>query len=312
MLIQAVPGARATFPGHDGRLLFSVYPSPATRGLDGLWSLDPSGRNLTLVAKADHSSCAGFDDMRYSPDGRRIAYYAFCPYSTPGPSSFVIYTMNADGTGRRALATSGGQPNLAWSPDGRRIAFVNSDSRTLTIVDSSSGRQPRTNAWNGPQVRNDQMSWGTDDRIRFDLYSVRVDGRRPQQLDVTFKGPPGPSSAIVQATWSPSGQEVAVVRAVYTTTCLRGGAARPIYPEPTCGQNERDDIYVVSARGGLARRITKDGGSTDPIWSPDGQSLAFYDNHHEPGISIIAATGGRQRVIGTDLRLAELGDWQPR
>src|SRR5690348_968719 len=96
--VIAVEDAAATFPGRDGSLLFSVYPSHATRGLGGLWSLAPDGRSLKLVSNA---SCSDYQGMQYSSDGRRIVYYGACGQGfDPG---FEIFTMNADGTNRRLL-----------------------------------------------------------------------------------------------------------------------------------------------------------------------------------------------------------------
>ena len=154
------------------------------------------------------------------------------------------------------------------------------------------------------------MSWGAGNRVELGPYSVRTDGTKPRSVRVVFPTSSA-SREVTQASWSASGAEIAVVGAVYTTICLTHEQDRIIHFDSSCGQIEHDDIYVVSSRGGVARRITYGGESVNPIWSPDGQSIAFYRNPG-PGISIIAASGGRARRIGTNLRIFDFADWQAR
>lgn len=56
----------------------------------------------------------------------------------------------------------------------------------------------------------------------------------------------------------------------------------------------RGDLWKVSARGGVAQRLTAHQGyDALPIWSPDGKSLAFASRRHGANdIYIMSATGG--------------------
>ncbi len=78
----------------------------------------------------------------WSPDGARLAFYAFTPPKTPPPSSpnGEVDIADADGTATAALNgtlswPSGGDNRLvAWSPDGTRITFVATVGGALPAV----------------------------------------------------------------------------------------------------------------------------------------------------------------------------------
>jgi Tol biopolymer transport system component len=298
--------AGATFAGRNGAILFSVYPSKATRGRGGVWSINPTTRRLKFIL--DDSSCPPTSGMRYSPDGRRIAYYGFCQVPPHGFVVPEIFTMTSTGAHRRLLVKPDGQEDLMWSPDGRKIAYTTGN--VLTIVDSTSGRELRRYPWHGPsRGATGPMSWGKDNRIHSGLYSVRVDGTHPQTLKVAIRRPPNHAASITRVAWSPSGRKIAVVDEWPTFSCLAADTGGAIRFDPVCSEEDHDDIYVMSVSGRSQHRLTADGASATPIWSPDGQDIAFYDADN-PGISIVPASGGQTRQIGTSLRLQELADWQ--
>src|SRR6185503_14030408 len=58
---------------------------------------------------------------RWSPDGKRIAFYS------TRSGSFEIWLINADGTGLRRLTEMGNDKafNPVWTPDGKKLSFAN-------------------------------------------------------------------------------------------------------------------------------------------------------------------------------------------
>jgi Tol biopolymer transport system component len=56
-------------------------------------------------------------ELSWAPDGRTIAFAAV---NWEEPSRSLVWTVRADGAGRRRVTVGQGP---SWSPDGRRIAF---------------------------------------------------------------------------------------------------------------------------------------------------------------------------------------------
>ncbi len=64
------------------------------------------------------------------------------------------------------------------------------------------------------------------------------------------------------------------------------------------GKGERSDIYVIRPDGSGLRRVTFDGRSAEPAWSPDGQRIVFarYAGSHG-AVWIMNANGKAQRLL---------------
>jgi Tol biopolymer transport system component len=96
----------------------------------------------------------------------------------------------------------------------------------------------------------------------FDLYVMNADGSK--QLRLTT-----PASSFLPPEWSPDGRRIAFVsgRGCIDDNHLYG------LPEGTIDA----DISVMNADGSGLRRVTRGpGGDCAPVWSPDGQKIAFH------------------------------------
>jgi Tol biopolymer transport system component/imidazolonepropionase-like amidohydrolase len=119
--VQPTPpgtGQRLAFDVHEGTSMsVSVSPDGKSYAIDlqgSLWIVSAPGGRATLIT--DY-----FNDARqpaWSPDGKRLAYFAF------REGGYDLWTVAADGTGAKRL-TEGAYDDRepAWSPDGRTIAF---------------------------------------------------------------------------------------------------------------------------------------------------------------------------------------------
>ena len=100
--------------------------------------------------------------------------------------------------------------------------------------------------------------------------------------------------------WSPDGRSIAFV-------------ARAASPSPTRPTNHQ--IFVARADGGGVRQLTTapDNDADWPAWSPDGTTIAYYDNGVGAwGINLIGADGSNPRRLASTTRLAQSRpSWSP-
>jgi TolB protein len=170
-----------------------------------------------------------------------------------------IALVDVDGEGFTSI-TQNGSINLqpAWSKDGSKIAFTSyrSGNPDIYIADLARGRTTRLSArpgvnigaaWHpaGDRLAVTLSSNGSGDT---DLFMLEAEtGRNLGQLT-------NASGIDVSPAFSPDGGQVAFASE-------RSGGVQ---------------IYVMSASGGDARRVTFNGGhNTDPAWSPKGDKIAY-------------------------------------
>src|SRR5438132_10314753 len=101
--------AHATYPGHDGLIVFNAV----TNGQNQIYTVRPNGHDLRQITHLDGDALVA----DWSPDGRQIVF-EFDPSDGSGAS---VQLMNADGSGLTNLtptpACCPGQPS--FTPDGK-------------------------------------------------------------------------------------------------------------------------------------------------------------------------------------------------
>ncbi|HSG00891.1 MAG TPA: protein kinase, partial [Vicinamibacterales bacterium] len=287
----------------DGRELVVAnaafaYPTDRAESNVGLTIIDvESGAKRPLAVSLDAVQPS------WSPDGRRIAFWGLRGRS----GQRDIWTIAADGSDANAGGRSvTDDPALdwspVWSPDGRYLYFASNRGGTMNLwrvpIDQSSGEvlgeaQPMTTPalWSGQfSITRDgsaivyaSLNWrSTLMRAPFD----------PVRGELT--GPPvilrRGTRPIRDHELSPDGQWVAITEA---------GA--------------QEDLFLLRVDGSEYRRLTDDEArDRAPVWSPDGQRIAFYSDRGGTYQLWTARPDGSDFVQLIDLaRSTNFPSWSP-
>lgn len=258
IIVAFVTTAEATFPGKNGRIVF-------TEGVD-IWTMNPDGsgaRNLTSFGSSGKAACCA----SWSADGRQLVFGAIDSATDPAQ----IWMMDADGSHRHKVFND---PEFVdndpvFSPDGSTIAFdrcpLNSSGCELFSV-LSDGTKLKALIPFGPNIDIFDLTpeyspdGGTIAFSGFNragliaaIYMMNADGSHVRPITP-------PSLEAFLPDWSPDGQRLA-----FTT--------RSNYPPNTLNQQ----IWIMNKDGSGLRQFTFPGASHDfwPSWSPEGDAMAF-------------------------------------
>ena len=288
VLAIVAPGARAAFPGANGRIAFTVSeiklelgPPPHPGYTYTVWSkletVLPSGRGLGSLRVCPASGCAD-SAPAWSPDGKHLAFIT----ADPG-SPLAVVDQNGTGLRHIEITSPGVTPlpaaasdsSIAWSPNRRRVVFVGG-------VVPAETPQLFTAGLDGSRVREitnmcaDEPAWSVTGKIAFrgacqepgtGIYTIRSDGSQLHRVFHSRYWPPN------DPDWSPTGTQLAYTGAV----------------------SELSNIYICDASGKRRHRLTQHGGE-QPAWSPDGKYIAFVNNN---GLYVVRRNGHGLRRIAS-------------
>ena len=178
--------------------------------------------------------------------------------------------------------------SLSWSSDSRRIAYISAKPEAAETTD------PRVI----DRIQYKSRTSLSDNR-RTHVYVVEVDRPVPQQLTYGMFY----DHAVA---FSPKGDEVLFLS----------------NHEPDPDANNNSDIFAVDL-GGQTRQLTQSRGCEyDPVWSPDGKSIAYIATTRETTtidsvaedthLFVIPAAGGGGKELATDQdRRVRDPQWSP-
>jgi dipeptidyl aminopeptidase/acylaminoacyl peptidase len=180
--------------------------------------------------------------------------------------------MFFDGGEARPLTDLKGQfGSFEWSPDGRKL-ICQFRSKDAAVLEREADEQKEKLGIVSRRVtrlfyKADAQGFVPEEKWHLWIIDVRT-GRATQLTD----GPYDES----EPTWSPDGQSIA-----FTSNRVDDPDSHP----------SRADLCIVSADGGDVRVIdTPEGAKSSPVFSPDGQMLAYY-----------CSEGSKQFWLNTDL-----------
>jgi Tol biopolymer transport system component len=270
----------------------SLAAFPGGNGYIGFQSGSPVG---ITVSSADGSQLLPVGNgafPNWSPDGTKIVFQ----------DGNDIWTMNADGSGRRNLTNDGSNAidsEPAWSPDGDRIVFIS--------------------------TRDDFFN------TERDVYLMNADGTHIKHY--TFS-----NNDEYEPTWAPDGRHILwmdrgkVASNLLEVDLINGFET---YITKTAGVDERgpsyspdgkqvvfvttieNQSYIIRMRLDGSGSITLAGPSDyigAPSWSPDGGKIVYADRFAtvEGDVVVMDAADGANKhaIIESRTNLYQL-DWQP-
>ncbi len=252
------------------------------RPVSHVWIIDADGGNHRPVL----SGTASYSNVRWSPDGTRIAYVSSA--DSRGAELFVRWMD----TGQTALLSNlpSSPGSISWSPDGKHLAFQ------MFVED-----KPASLA--SPPARPEGAEWAAPVKV-IDKYPYRADG--PGYLDVGFNhlfvipaegGSPrqltsGDHNHGGVLSWSPDSSMIA----------FSANRKDPI-EDPF-----ESEIWTVDvASGELTQRTDKNGPDTSPQFSPDGESIAYLGiedqrmGYHNAHVYLLDIDSGETRNLTPEL-----------
>jgi acylaminoacyl-peptidase len=303
-------------PGGD-RVAFTVQTvAPTWDGYrHAIWSAPFDGslpaERLTIGSKHDTSP-------RFAPDGRSLAFLSDRrigveeePAAAKDREDAVqvhLLPLDRPGEARRLTNLPRGVEEYAWSPDGSRLAVVSSSHGATVAEDGRRRGRPAKAPGPGDPPLSD---FHFVDRLHSMSNGVGWVYHRVTRLWVVEVATGAATlvhtgrAAVSEPAWSPDGSRIAF-------SADRGR-------DDDLGFHS--DVWVVTASGGRAVRVTGGGGRlggrgvfVSPAWLPDGATLAALGHRWGAGggtrsdVWLMAADGsdagprgGRNLTAGADL-----------
>jgi len=286
-----VTSSRATFRGPNGLLVFQAQAGANTQ----LFTIKPDGSSLKQVT---HFKDSGGTDAAWSKDGSRIVFTRH--WDPEGPNEkLVLYTINADGSGAKALPKGGDiavEPN--WFPDGRRIIFLEIHSGRLKVINAT-----------GTGLRSAGIRGVGGDSVCAFPDGKRVAFLRPKVGDDAVR-------AIFVAALFGHGLKRVTPWGGYADKidCSPDGK-RIVFSKPEFSQDGKSsNVFTVKTDGSGQVQLTHESGGTindgADSWSPDGKKIAFVSNRggdYQIWTMNADGTGSTQLTRGPEAHLASWG-----
>lgn len=244
-----------------------------------IWAMyrPDADKQLTKIEVVPVVGLRGFQATpALSPDGNLLAFR-----QSDGSHNAGIYVAVVGGDKSIQLSSNPGDCCPAWSPDERRIVFSRYSDKTLSIltVPALGGTEHRI--YQGPDSMGGGISWSPDGNLLAFCEGRPEDPTRSSISLLSladfsirqFSSPPA-GSIDRNPMFSPDGKELTFIRSTVAGVS--------------------NDIFVMPAKGGVAKRLTFDNRPImgSPAWTSDSREIIFSsDRGAATALWRVCATG---------------------
>ena len=279
-------GGGATFPGNNGRILFTrgSFERPVF-----LVSMDPDGSDPTRLTRRSRNAFGA----SWAPDGSRFVYS-----QVDGEGNVDLFLRNADGSNRIRVTNSKRRDEFqaAFGPDGNQVVYQGCAFQCdLFTKDLTTGTRTRVTHTRADEIAPD---WSVDDVIVYErsprrrgdieIFTIHPDGTTRRRLTDNRR------LQDVSASWSPDGSRIVYSR---------------------CGFEAGCDLFTMNPNGFGRTRITRTRADEfGAHFSPDGRFLVMTRSRGEGrGDLFRLRANGRHphRLTDTPNKFEVDADWQP-
>jgi dipeptidyl aminopeptidase/acylaminoacyl peptidase len=245
----------------DGKWAAFAVSTPdmeANRNASNVWMVSTAGGEAMQVTQSGHDSSPA-----WSPDGKALAFLS----SRDGNSQVYLLSMEG-GEAKKLTTLSTGADLFQWAPDGKTIAFA-----SAVYVDC---KDDACNNKRDEEKEKSKVKARIYDHLLFRHWDHWSDGKRSHLFLMSVDGsasardltpaadydiPPDQRGEVNDFAFSPDGKEIC-----YTAI-----------PDKMEAISTNGELFIVPVAGGEAKKITTNPGfDGNPVYSPDGQHIAYH------------------------------------
>jgi len=256
--LHRVSGAAISKDGKWVAYSVSTPDMEANRGISNIWIVSTSGGDPIQVTQGGRDNSPA-----WSPDGKTIAFLS----ARDGNSQVYLLSMQG-GEAKKLTQLSTGADLFHWSPDGKTIAFTSS-----VYVDC---KDDPCNAKRDEEKEKSKVKARIYDHLLYRHWDHWSEGKRSHLFVMPADGsaaakdltpgadydvPPEERGGPGDFNFSPDSKEICFTAVTDKVEAI----------------STNGDLFLVPVAGGEPKRITTQPGfDGNPVYSPDGRTIAYH------------------------------------